>query len=80
MPCSALTCADQCLQDGQQQDAEELFRLYLDALDEKLLGLLASSSGQKSATAPPGDERELGQADAGERGSKVRQLFYLFLH
>ncbi|KAF8484493.1 hypothetical protein DFH94DRAFT_688909 [Russula ochroleuca] len=48
------------------------FRLYLDALDEELLALLASSSGQKSVTAPPGGEEcESGHADAGNRDSKV---------
>ena len=73
----------QCIQDGQQQDAEEFFRLYLDALDEELLALPASSSGQKSATAPPGvEESEVSQSvqtDVEDRGSKVRQLFYLSL-
>jgi ubiquitin C-terminal hydrolase len=72
----------QCIQDGQQQDAEEFFRLYLDALDEELLALLGSSSSQKSIAAPPGEEREVsqsGQADAGIRSSKVRQLCHPFL-
>ena len=35
------------------------FRLYLDALDEELLALLASMDGHKLATAAPGvEERE----------------------
>jgi hypothetical protein len=56
------------------------FRLYLDALDEELLALLASSSGQKSVTAPPGGEEcESGHADAGNRDSKVIQLFHTSL-
>jgi hypothetical protein len=74
----------QSIQDAQEQDAEEFFRLYLDALDEELLVLLRSSGGQKSATSPPGEEREVSRSgqpgvDAGKRGSKVRQLFHLFL-
>ncbi|KAF8467101.1 hypothetical protein DFH94DRAFT_639069 [Russula ochroleuca] len=51
------------LLDNQQQDAEEFFRLYLDALDEELLALLASSSGHDSTTATPGAEkREVSQS------------------
>ncbi|KAH9986157.1 hypothetical protein BJV77DRAFT_85303 [Russula vinacea] len=51
------------LLDDQKRDAEEFFRLYLDALDEELIQelitLLASSSGHDSATAASG---------VGERG------------
>ncbi|KAF8464932.1 hypothetical protein DFH94DRAFT_639948, partial [Russula ochroleuca] len=51
------------LLDGQQQDAEELFRLYLDALDEELLALLASICAHNSATVAPGvEEREVSQS------------------
>ncbi|KAH9998210.1 hypothetical protein BJV77DRAFT_740567 [Russula vinacea] len=39
------------LLNGQQRDAEEFFRLYLGALDEELLVLLASTSGHNSVTA-----------------------------
>ncbi|KAH9995033.1 hypothetical protein BJV77DRAFT_268263 [Russula vinacea] len=55
------------LLDGQQQDAEEFFRFYLDTLDAELL---ASISRHKLATVAPGvEEREVsGQADAGKRG------------
>jgi len=72
------------LKDGQQQDAEEFFRLYLDALDEELLALLASNGGHKSATATSGvEEREVsqsGQTDIGKQGFTVRQLFHLSMH
>ncbi|KAF8462482.1 hypothetical protein DFH94DRAFT_640676, partial [Russula ochroleuca] len=51
------------LLDGQQQDAEEFFRLYLDALDEELLTLSASIGGRKLATAAPEvEEREVSQS------------------
>ncbi|KAF8467097.1 hypothetical protein DFH94DRAFT_639094 [Russula ochroleuca] len=60
------------LLDNRQQDAEEFFRLYLDALDEELLALLASNSGHDPATAAPGvEEREVsqsGQTDVVTRG------------
>ncbi|KAH9987821.1 hypothetical protein BJV77DRAFT_770711 [Russula vinacea] len=50
-----------------EQDAEEFFRLYLDALDEELIQelitVLASSSGHDSATAAPGvGEREVSRS------------------
>jgi ubiquitin carboxyl-terminal hydrolase 10 len=67
------------LLDGQQQDADEFFRLYLDALDEELLGLFASVSCHKSVTAAPGVEERVvsglsGLADVGKRGFTVRRL------
>jgi hypothetical protein len=52
-------------------------RLYLNALDEELLALLASTTGYKSAAAAPGlEEREVSQSDqtdVGKRGLMVRQ-------
>ena len=58
------------------------FRLYLDALDEELLALLASTSGHKPAiAASKAEEREvsqLGQSEVGKRGFMVRQLLYLY--
>ncbi|KAF8471370.1 hypothetical protein DFH94DRAFT_637165 [Russula ochroleuca] len=51
------------LLDGQQQDAGEFFRHYLDVLDEELLALLASISGNKSGTgAPRVEEPEVSQS------------------
>ena len=74
-----ITNLSNCVKDDKGGDAEEFFRLYLDALDEELLTLLASISGHKPATAAPGvEEREVsqsGQTDMGERGFTVRQLF-----
>ena len=74
-----ITNLSNCVKDGKSGDAEEFFRLYLDALDEELLTLLDSISGHKPATAAPGvEEREVpqsGQTDMGERGFTVRQLF-----
>jgi len=61
------------LLDGQQQDAEEFFRLYLNALDEELPTLLASTSDHKLATAAPGVEESesdvspSGQTELGNR-------------
>ena len=75
---SVLLSLSLCIQDGQQQDAEEFFRLYLDTLDEELVALLASISGHKSATAAPGvEECEVSQSgqtasDVGKRGLMVR--------
>ena len=73
------------VQDGQQQDAEEFFRLYLETLDEELLVLLASISGRKSAITAPGrgvEERNVSESDHTEvikRGLTftVRQLSYI---
>ncbi|KAH9972228.1 hypothetical protein BJV77DRAFT_1154981 [Russula vinacea] len=66
------------LLDGQQQDAEEFFRIYLDALEEESLALLASISGHKLAAAAPGvEEREMsqsGQIDVGRRSLKVESV------
>ena len=71
-----------CVKEGQQQEAEKFFRLYLDALDEELLALLAST-GHKSATATPiARERgvsQSGQTDMGKRGFVVRQIFHFSL-
>jgi hypothetical protein len=68
------------IQDGKQQDAEEFFRLYLDALDEELLALLTSISGHNSATAAPRTEEhevsQPGQTDVEKRGFIVCQLFH----
>ncbi|KAF8475266.1 hypothetical protein DFH94DRAFT_117972 [Russula ochroleuca] len=75
--------------DGQQQDAEEFFHLYLDALDEELLALPASISGHKLASTAPGvgreEEREVsqsGQTNMGKRGfmaesveSRLKRIF-----
>ncbi|KAF8471381.1 hypothetical protein DFH94DRAFT_637134, partial [Russula ochroleuca] len=66
------------LLDGQQQDAEEFFRLYLDALDEELRALLASISGHKSAAVTPGvEDREVSQSDLTDVGFMVRRLLFL---
>jgi hypothetical protein len=70
-----------CLQNGQQQDAEVFFRLFLEALDEELLALLASTSVHKPADAPQAEERgvsQSGQTDVGKQGIMVRQLLRLF--
>lgn len=69
-----------CVKDGRHQDAEEVFRLYIDALDEELPALLTSTSYDKSATivAPGVGEREAsqpGQTEVEGRGFTVRQLF-----
>jgi hypothetical protein len=67
------------VKDGKSEDAEEFLRLYLDALDEELLVLLATISGHKSAPAAPGvEEHEVsqsGQTEMGKRGFSVRRLF-----
>ena len=59
------------------------FRLYLDALDEELLVLLASISDHVSAPAEPRAEgREVSQSsltDVEKRGFVVRQLLHLSL-
>ncbi|KAF8475252.1 hypothetical protein DFH94DRAFT_635391 [Russula ochroleuca] len=66
------------LLEGQQQDVEEFFRLYLDALDEELLALLASISGHKSATTAPGvEEHEVsqsGQTDVEKQGTMAESI------
>ena len=53
------------------------FRLYLNALDEELLALVA---GHSSATAAPGVEErkksQPGQIEAGKTGLTVRQFFH----
>ena len=71
-----------CVKDGRHQDAEEVFRLYLDALDEELPALFTSISHDKSATivAPGVREREAsqpGQTEVEGRGFTVRQSFCL---
>ena len=72
-----------CVQNGQQRDAEEFFRLYLGALDEELLVLLASTSGHNSATATLGvEERQMsrsGLTEVVKRDLTVRQLFDLYV-
>jgi hypothetical protein len=66
-----------------QQDVEEFFRFYLNALDGELHALLASISGLKLATAAPGVEEgdtsasQSEQTELGKRGITVRRLFYL---
>ncbi|KAH9991181.1 hypothetical protein BJV77DRAFT_963013 [Russula vinacea] len=56
---------------GQQQDAEEFFRLYLDALDDELLAQLACIGGHKSDTAAPGvEERQVSQSGDTESGKR----------
>ena len=72
-----------CVQNGQQRDAEEFFRLYLGALDEELLVLLASTSGHNSVTATLGvEERQMsrsGLTEVVKRDLTVRQLFDLYV-
>ena len=69
------------VKDGQQQDAEEFLRLFLDAIDEELSALLASVSGRQSASATlEVDEREVsqsGQTEVGKEAFRVRQLFQI---
>jgi ubiquitin C-terminal hydrolase len=54
-----------CWQDGQQQDAEEFFRLYLDALDEELTALLTSGVEESEVS-------QSGPTDVGNRDFAVR--------
>jgi hypothetical protein len=69
-----------CIQVSQQRDAGEFFRLYLDALDEELLALLASISAHESPTAAQEHEvTQSNQSEVGKRGFTVRQLFRLDL-
>ncbi|KAH9989170.1 hypothetical protein BJV77DRAFT_1069714 [Russula vinacea] len=68
------------LLDGQQWDTEEFFRLYLDALDEELPGLLVSLSGHKAAAVAPGlgvEDRKASQSDQTDVSFTVHQLFFL---
>ncbi|KAF8471367.1 hypothetical protein DFH94DRAFT_674368 [Russula ochroleuca] len=54
---------------SQQRDAGEFFRLYLDALDEELLALLASISAHESPTAAQEHEvTQSNQSEVGKRG------------
>ncbi|KAH9987493.1 hypothetical protein BJV77DRAFT_1070467 [Russula vinacea] len=62
------------LLDGQQQDAEEFFRLYLDSIDEELLALLASISGHKLATAAPRVGHEVSQSGQTDVGRRVESI------
>jgi hypothetical protein len=58
------------------------FRLYLDALDEELVTLLASVSGHKAAVAPGVEEHEVAQSgltEVGKRGFSVRQFVFISL-
>jgi hypothetical protein len=54
--------------DGQQQDAEVFLRVFLDALDEELVGLYTYISSHKPASAPSVDELE---GETGESQSAV---------
>jgi hypothetical protein len=58
------------------------FRLYLDALDEELVALLASVIGHKATAAPGVEDHEVsqsGQTEVGKRGFMVRRFVFISL-
>jgi ubiquitin carboxyl-terminal hydrolase 10 len=65
-------------QGGQQEDAEEFFGFYLDALEEELLSVVNALSQPRSVKGPPVEEREedAPQPDEGwlEVGKKNRTV------
>lgn len=75
------------LQGGHQEDAEEFFGFYLDALEEELLALLASINPSKAVSAThmveereEGPQSGEGWTEVGKRNRMiltrtVRQLF-----
>jgi hypothetical protein len=66
-----------CVQDGGQQDAEEFFSVYLNALDEELFALHTSINPHKPAYVEglgEGSQSGEGQTEVGKRDNIVRQF------
>jgi hypothetical protein len=72
-----------CVQDGGQQDAEEFFSVYLNALDEELLAVFTSVSTHKPTSAAlnveglrEGSRSGEGKTEVGKRDDIVRQFSF----
>ena len=74
------------MKDGKHENAEEFLGLYIDALDEELVGLRNYIGTLKPVSASSVEELEEGvqpaegQTEVGKRNYTVRRLFFLFLH
>ena len=74
------------MKDGRHENAEEFLGLYIDSLDEELVGLRNYIGTLKPVSAPSVEELEEGvqlaegQTEVGKRDYTVRRLFFLFLH
>ena len=61
-----------CVKDGKHEDAEEFLGLYLDALDDELVGLHTYIGTHRPASAPRIEElREVAQSASGQAGAEV---------
>ena len=62
-----------CVKDGQNRDAKEFLRLYLDALDEELVELQTYISTRKPVSSPSVEKSEGdSQTDVKEQDYAVR--------